>query len=183
MRPAKIQISLRIRAVWSESSPGAFLNAKDQRCKVASCEQQRLWSDCAGTQAHKSLRWAHMSEGTFSHVVVHFGFCFYLMRWVINTVTEKFKTTENYLQLKCEIEERHFFICKQWKLRIRCAFISPGQDLRCLNGAMCLKMLGELSVLRHLLWVYTLHWNLSVRIRRINTAIWFSYLRLLIHVE
>ena len=24
VRPAKIQISLRIRAVWSESSPGAF---------------------------------------------------------------------------------------------------------------------------------------------------------------
>ena len=29
MRPAKIQISLRIRAVWSESSLGAFWIAKD----------------------------------------------------------------------------------------------------------------------------------------------------------
>ena len=28
VRPAKIQISLRIRAVWSESSPGAFGIAK-----------------------------------------------------------------------------------------------------------------------------------------------------------
>ena len=31
MRPAKIQISLRIRAVWSESSPGTFLLAKDAK--------------------------------------------------------------------------------------------------------------------------------------------------------
>ena len=29
VRPAKIQISLRIRAVWSESSLGAFWLAKD----------------------------------------------------------------------------------------------------------------------------------------------------------
>ena len=31
VRPAKIQISLRIRAVWSESSPGAFWIAKDAK--------------------------------------------------------------------------------------------------------------------------------------------------------
>ena len=31
MRPAKIQISLRIRAVWSEYSVGAFLTAKESR--------------------------------------------------------------------------------------------------------------------------------------------------------
>ena len=30
-RPAKIQISLRIRAVWSESSLGAFRIAKDAK--------------------------------------------------------------------------------------------------------------------------------------------------------
>ena len=29
LRPAKIQISLRVRAVWSESSPGAFWIAQD----------------------------------------------------------------------------------------------------------------------------------------------------------
>ena len=31
MRPAKIQISLHIRAVWSESSLGAFWIAKDAK--------------------------------------------------------------------------------------------------------------------------------------------------------
>ena len=32
MRPAMIQISLRIRAVWSESSLDAFRIAKDEKC-------------------------------------------------------------------------------------------------------------------------------------------------------
>ena len=55
VRPAKIQISLRIRAVWSESSLCAFWIAKDT-------DQT--------TRVHRllSLRWAHMSEGTFSDV-------------------------------------------------------------------------------------------------------------------
>ena len=44
VRPAKIQIRLRIRAVWSESSLGACRMAKDA---VSSYGQRRLWSDCA----------------------------------------------------------------------------------------------------------------------------------------
>ena len=38
VRPAKIQISLRIRAVWSESSLGAFWIAKDAKCLRADNE-------------------------------------------------------------------------------------------------------------------------------------------------
>ena len=52
MRPAEIQISLRIRAVWSESSLGAIWIAKD---KIL-WGQQKLWSD-----------WAHMSDSALSH--------------------------------------------------------------------------------------------------------------------
>ena len=63
MRPAKIQISLRIRAVWSESSLGAFWIAKDAKFLPADNED----SD----QSDLSLRWARMSKGTFSHVTVH----------------------------------------------------------------------------------------------------------------
>ena len=37
-------------------------------CKVSSCVQRRLLSDCADAQADLSLRWAHISEGTFSHL-------------------------------------------------------------------------------------------------------------------
>ena len=43
----------------------------NQWCKVSSCGQRRLWSDCADGQADLSHRWAHMSEGTFSHVTSH----------------------------------------------------------------------------------------------------------------
>ena len=33
------------------------------------CAQRRFWSDCANAQADLNLRWAHMSDGTFSDVV------------------------------------------------------------------------------------------------------------------
>ena len=36
-----------------------------QGCKVFSCGQRRLGSDCADAQADLSLRWVHMSEGSF----------------------------------------------------------------------------------------------------------------------
>ena len=52
VRPAKIQISLHIRAGWSESSLGAFGIAKHAEFFM------RI------TKTH----WEHMSEGTFSHV-------------------------------------------------------------------------------------------------------------------
>ena len=35
---------------------------------VMKCGQRRLWSDCAYAQADLSLRWVHISEGTFSQV-------------------------------------------------------------------------------------------------------------------
>ena len=65
VHPATIQISLRIRAVWSESSLDAYWIAKDARFLHADNED---WSDCADAQADLSLHWTHMSEGTFSHV-------------------------------------------------------------------------------------------------------------------
>ena len=40
-------------------------------CKVSSCRQRRLWSDCADAQADLSFRWAHISEVPLSHVVAH----------------------------------------------------------------------------------------------------------------
>ena len=73
VRPAKIQIRLRIRAVWSESSLGAFWIAKDA---VSTCGQRRLWSDHMDAQANLSLLWAHMSEGTFSHVTAYMFYPF-----------------------------------------------------------------------------------------------------------
>ena len=64
-RPTKTQISLRIRAVWLESSLFAW-----RHCILGypKCAQWRFWSECADAQADLNLRWAHMSEGTFSDV-------------------------------------------------------------------------------------------------------------------
>ena len=62
LRQAKIRISLRIRAVWSESSLSTFL------CNFPSCGQRSVWSDCADAQADLSLRCAIMSGGTSSYV-------------------------------------------------------------------------------------------------------------------
>ena len=57
MHPAKIQISLRIRAVWSEYSLGAFWIAKDTNFILADNEDSGL-----------RLRWSHILRGMFSHV-------------------------------------------------------------------------------------------------------------------
>ena len=65
VRLAKIQVSLRICAIWSESSLGAFRMAKDVKFLHADNED---WSDSTDAQADLSLLWAHMLEGTFSHV-------------------------------------------------------------------------------------------------------------------
>ena len=61
VRPAKIQIILRIYAVWSVSSPGAFWIAKD--AKFLHGDNRTFKSDRADAQADLSLRWAHMSLG------------------------------------------------------------------------------------------------------------------------
>ena len=69
MRPAKIQISLGIRPVWSETSLCAQRVAKDPSFLHADSED---WSDREDAQADVSLPWAH------SHFV---GF---VMRWLIS---------------------------------------------------------------------------------------------------
>ena len=56
VRPAKTQISLGIRPVWSESSLCAQCIAKDPSFLHADSED---WSDWADAQADLSLRWGH----------------------------------------------------------------------------------------------------------------------------
>ena len=71
--PAKTQISLGIRPVWSESSLCTQWAAKDLSFLHADSED---WSDWADAQADLSLRWAH------SHFV---GF---VMRQLISNLYE-----------------------------------------------------------------------------------------------
>ena len=56
VHPAKTQISLGIRPVWSESSLSAQWVAKDTSFLHADSDD---WSDWADAQADLSHRWAH----------------------------------------------------------------------------------------------------------------------------
>ena len=80
MRPEEIQISLRILEVWPQSSLGACWRVKDTKFLNADNED--------GDQADFSLRWEHMTDGTYSHVAIQ-------MR-VIITKTRLFKYMENF---------------------------------------------------------------------------------------
>ena len=59
VRPAKIQISLGIRPVWSESSLSAWRKLRSLATHLVHSEDS--WSDWADAQATLSLRWVHMS--------------------------------------------------------------------------------------------------------------------------
>ena len=64
VHPAKTQISLGIRPVWSESSLSAWRKLGSLATYWAHSED---WSDWAYAQADPSLRWAHMPFCWFSH--------------------------------------------------------------------------------------------------------------------
>ena len=65
--PAKIQIRLRIRAVWSESSLGTKLDSQGGKVLFFHADNED-WLDCANAQADLSHHSGHMLEGTFSDV-------------------------------------------------------------------------------------------------------------------
>ena len=48
------------------------------------CAQWRFWSDCANAQADLNLRWAHMSEGTFSDDTAYFNVIFSLQTIILS---------------------------------------------------------------------------------------------------
>ena len=66
--PAKTQISLGIRPVWSVF---AVRMKKAWVLSYPLSAQQRLWSDWADAQADLSLRWAHMQFCWFCHDTAH----------------------------------------------------------------------------------------------------------------
>ena len=71
MLPTRTQISLRIRAVWSESSLSVWTSWKLCILGYPKCGWWRFWLDRANAQANLNLRWVHMS-GTFSDVEARF---------------------------------------------------------------------------------------------------------------
>ena len=60
MRPAKAQISLHIRAIWSFSGHWGGGGGGSQGSKASSGGQRILWSACANAQADLCLRIWHM---------------------------------------------------------------------------------------------------------------------------
>ena len=68
VRPAKTQISLSIRPVWSESSLSAWRKLWSIATHWVHSED---WSDWADGQADLSLRWAHMPFCWFCHEADH----------------------------------------------------------------------------------------------------------------
>ena len=66
--PAKTQISLGIRPVWSESSLSAWRKLGSLATLWA---HSKDWSDWVDAQADLSLRWAHMSFCWFCHEAAH----------------------------------------------------------------------------------------------------------------
>ena len=77
VRISTTQISLRIRAFWSESLLGAFWIAKDVMFLL---RKRRLWSDCADVQADLSLFWAYISEDAFCFLTLPLTKCFTFFR-------------------------------------------------------------------------------------------------------
>ena len=67
--PAKTQISLGIRTVWSESSLSAWRQAWVFSYPLSA--PWRLWSDWPDAQADLSLRWALMSLCWFCRAAAH----------------------------------------------------------------------------------------------------------------
>ena len=65
VRPAKIQVSLRIHTDWSGSTLGTFWLAKDAKVLHADNEDSDVTAQ----------KWAYIFEGTFSHVRVSYKKC------------------------------------------------------------------------------------------------------------
>ena len=83
VRPAKTQISLGIRPVWSGSSLCAQRVALWP--KLSSCGQRRFWSDWVDVQANLSLRWAHMPFCWFCHELAYITLIFWLWTIMVET--------------------------------------------------------------------------------------------------
>ena len=74
VRPAKTQISLGIRPVWSDRVFAVRMK-KPWAISYPLSAQRRLWSDWADAQADLSLRWAHTPFLGFCHAAAHMHSC------------------------------------------------------------------------------------------------------------
>ena len=92
--PSEDSDQLRICTVWSESFTWCILDSHG--CKISSCREWSLWSNCA--DADLILHWAHMSESAYfsccsSNVVIECCWiptaCFHWESWRNKKFCEK----------------------------------------------------------------------------------------------
>ena len=143
-------------------------------CKISSCGQRRLKSDCTDAQSDLSLRWTHMSKGTFSNVTGNiklFSICTNIHTsrqhtHIITTWNSSFVCSIIlYLLIKMghKVRKRAFCeMCTQKRRKSACAYTQPVQSLLCLHEEMlCLwpsKMRPENILIRlrmkGLIWIF-----------------------------
>ena len=68
--PAKTQTSRYIHPVWQEFSFIPLL-INSPKAVEGTCDQRRLWSDCADAQSDLSLCWSHKSYCRFCCALAH----------------------------------------------------------------------------------------------------------------
>ena len=84
--PAKTQISLGIRSVWSVFAARLMGSLGN---KLSSCGQRRLWSDWADAQADLSLRWTHSHFVGFVMSRLIWNLMLFELYSIINLVNNK----------------------------------------------------------------------------------------------
>ena len=118
VRPAKIQISLRIRAVWSESSLDAFWIAKDAKFLHVHNEDtdqtvrmHRLILDFVGCTCQKvrflTLR-TQMYLFISNAILFFFFFLFFIFYFLVNLVTKDPNGVWNVLSYSLDLWSRHY---------------------------------------------------------------------------
>ena len=85
VRPAKTQISLGIRPVWSVF---AVRMKKPWALSYPLSAQRRLWSDWANAQADLSLRWAHTHFVDFVMSWLKYRHCFLGIATLLNGIND-----------------------------------------------------------------------------------------------
>ena len=130
VHPAKTQISLGVRPVWSESSLCAQWVAKGPSFLHAESED---WSDWADAQADLSLRWAHMPFCWFCHVAAqikgkNIHVCCRSSYWIPNR-TERKKNLLLNLYMSNVMRKLVYVICEQQRHKSACASAQCDQHL------------------------------------------------------
>ena len=111
VRPAKTQISLDIRLVWSESSLSARRRLGSLVTQLSA--QRRLCSDWADAQVDLSLRWAH-SFYWFCHVMAQIYFVTLLSCSPSKHIPSP-KVNLKPLNTIDKSQTKHFYVCISWK--------------------------------------------------------------------